>query len=107
MNLDTLAARLKEGRLQPGAVITMRTLQEAGIIGKQVTSGVKLLGKVCTCPSANSMLVMNFRLGGLSLCRVACHKERGLSFLLSCNSHTRVCSQPWPIRLYVLSLPLE
>lgn len=61
VNLDTLAARLKEGRLQPGAVITMRTLQEAGIIGKQVTSGVKLLGKVSTCPSANSMLVMKLQ----------------------------------------------
>lgn len=47
VNLDTLAEKLRQGRLQPGSVITMQTLQEAGVIGKKIASGVKLLGGVC------------------------------------------------------------
>lgn len=61
VNLDTLAARLKHGQLQPNSVITMRTLQEAGIIGKKVASGVKLLGGVC-CFALLHALALHSRL---------------------------------------------
>lgn len=44
VNLDKLAERLEQGRLQPGSVVTMQTLREAGVIGKKIASGVKLLG---------------------------------------------------------------
>ena len=47
MNLDTVAQRIQQGRLRADTVITMRSLQEAGLIGKKVSSGVKLLGRVC------------------------------------------------------------
>lgn len=46
MNLDAVSERIKQGRLDPSSVITMHTLRDAGLIGKKVTSGVKLLGRV-------------------------------------------------------------
>lgn len=56
VNLDKLAERLEQGRLQPGAVVTMQTLREAGVIGKKIASGVKLLGGVGTLV-AHTLLV--------------------------------------------------
>ena len=46
MNLDSVSQRIQEGRLDTSSVITMQTLREAGLLGKKVSSGVKLLGRV-------------------------------------------------------------
>ena len=46
VNLDALSQRIQQGRLDSSSVITMQTLREAGLIGKKVSSGVKLLGRV-------------------------------------------------------------
>lgn len=45
VNLDALSQRIQQGRLDSSSVITMQTLREAGLIGKKVSSGVKLLGR--------------------------------------------------------------
>ena len=46
VNLDSVSQRIREGRLDTSSVITMQALQEAGLLGKKVSSGVKLLGRV-------------------------------------------------------------
>ena len=48
VNLDAVSERIQQGRLDPSSVITMQTLRDAGLIGKKVLSGVKLLGRVGT-----------------------------------------------------------
>lgn len=45
VNLDSVSQRIREGRLDTSSVITMQALQEAGLLGKKVSSGVKLLGR--------------------------------------------------------------
>lgn len=45
VNLDAVSERIQQGRLDPSSVITMQTLRDAGLIGKKVLSGVKLLGR--------------------------------------------------------------
>ncbi|EIE19588.1 ribosomal protein L15, partial [Coccomyxa subellipsoidea C-169] len=44
LNLGTLQEAVEKGRLQPGAVITMKTLHDAGLLSKKIHHGVKLLG---------------------------------------------------------------
>jgi len=46
VNLDAVSKRIQQGRLDASSVITMQTLRDAGLIGKKVSSGVKLLGRV-------------------------------------------------------------
>jgi ribosomal protein L15 len=46
VNLDAVSKRIQQGRLDTSSVITMQTLRDAGLIGKKVSSGVKLLGRV-------------------------------------------------------------
>ena len=46
VNLDVVSKRIQQGRLDTSSVITMQTLRDAGLIGKKVSSGVKLLGRV-------------------------------------------------------------
>ncbi len=46
MNLDAVSKRIQQGRVDTSSVITMQTLRDAGLIGKKVSSGVKLLGRV-------------------------------------------------------------
>lgn len=46
LNLGTLQEAVEKGRLQPGAVITMKTLHDAGLLSKKIHHGVKLLGSV-------------------------------------------------------------
>lgn len=46
VNLDSVSQRIREGRLDTSSVITMQALQAAGLLGKKVSSGVKLLGRV-------------------------------------------------------------
>lgn len=53
MNLDSVSQRIQEGRLDTSSVITMQTLREAGLLGKKVSSGVKLLGRVSSESHAN------------------------------------------------------
>ena len=48
-----MSQRIQEGRLDTSSVITMRTLREAGLLGKKVSSGVKLLGRVSSISHAN------------------------------------------------------
>ncbi|DBA94062.1 hypothetical protein WJX77_009588 [Trebouxia sp. C0004] len=48
VNLDAVSKRIQQGRLDTSSVITMQTLREAGLIGKKVSSGVKLLGRGAT-----------------------------------------------------------
>ncbi|KAK9918974.1 hypothetical protein WJX75_008400 [Coccomyxa subellipsoidea] len=44
LNLKTLKEAVEKGHLQPGAVITMKTLYDAGLLSKKIDHGVKLLG---------------------------------------------------------------
>ena len=44
LNLDKLGAALETGRLDPGALVTMKTLRDAGLVPKTLKGGVKLLG---------------------------------------------------------------
>ena len=53
VNLDSVSQRIQEGRLDNSSVITMQTLREAGLLGKKVSSGVKLLGRVSLTSHAN------------------------------------------------------
>lgn len=46
LNLKTLKEAVEKGQLQPGAVITMKTLYDAGLLSKKIDHGVKLLGTV-------------------------------------------------------------
>ena len=48
MNLDDLSQRVQQGRVDASSVITMQTLREGGLLGKKVSTGVKLLGRVRT-----------------------------------------------------------
>ena len=55
LNLRTLQEAVEKGRLQPGAVVTMKTLYDAGLLSKKIDHGVKLLGTVS--PSHHNYLV--------------------------------------------------
>jgi Ribosomal proteins 50S-L15, 50S-L18e, 60S-L27A len=46
VNLDKIQRSVEAGRLDPSNIVTMASLRSAGIIGKKVEHGVKLLGKV-------------------------------------------------------------
>ncbi|KAG0576707.1 hypothetical protein KC19_5G101700 [Ceratodon purpureus] len=45
INLNTISELAKEGRIDPSQLITMKTLKDAGALGKKVKDGVKLLGR--------------------------------------------------------------
>ncbi len=45
LNLDTVGALVKKGRLDPAATITMKHLRDAGAVSKNVRDGIKLLGR--------------------------------------------------------------
>ncbi|EGD76760.1 hypothetical protein PTSG_08112 [Salpingoeca rosetta] len=45
VNLDDISRVLKAGRLDPSQTITMKHLMDAGVVGRQVKHGVKLLGR--------------------------------------------------------------
>jgi len=44
LNLDKLGAALAAGRLDAGALVTMKSLRDAGLVPKTLKGGVKLLG---------------------------------------------------------------
>lgn len=46
LNVGRLAQWIDKGRLDPGAVITMRHLRDSGAVHKNVHDGVKLLAEV-------------------------------------------------------------
>ena len=46
VNLDALAERIKQSRLDTSSLITMKSLQGAGLIDTKADRGVKLLGRV-------------------------------------------------------------
>lgn len=46
LNLRTLQEAVEKGRLQPGTVVTMKTLYDAGLLSKKIDHGIKLLGTV-------------------------------------------------------------
>lgn len=45
VNLGTIAEFVKQGRIDASQLITMKTLKDAGALGKKVKDGVKLLGR--------------------------------------------------------------
>ncbi|CAL8471237.1 g10779 [Coccomyxa elongata] len=44
LNLKTLQEAVEKGQLQPGTVVTMKTLYDAGLLSKKIDHGIKLLG---------------------------------------------------------------
>ena len=46
VNLDALAERIKQSRLDTSSLITMKGLQGAGLLDTKADRGVKLLGRV-------------------------------------------------------------
>ena len=46
VNLDDIARVVQQGKLDATQTITMKDLMEAGVIGKQIKHGVKLLARV-------------------------------------------------------------
>lgn len=44
LNLKTVTESVEKGRLDSTQLITMKTLKDAGLVGKQIKDGVKLLG---------------------------------------------------------------
>ena len=46
VNLDALAERIKQSRLDTSSLITMKSLQGAGLMDTKADRGVKLLGRV-------------------------------------------------------------
>ena len=46
VNLDALAERIRQSRLDTSSLITMKSLQGAGLIDTKADRGVKLLGRV-------------------------------------------------------------
>lgn len=51
LNLKTLQEAVEKGRLQPGMVVTTKTLYDAGLLSKKIDHGIKLLGTVSPPPA--------------------------------------------------------
>eukprot|EP00898_Chlorokybus_atmophyticus_P003334 jgi/Chlat1/4000/Chrsp26S04076 len=47
VGMDKVLDFIKQGRIDPSQLITMKTLRDAGVIGKKIKDGVKLLGRGC------------------------------------------------------------
>ena len=44
LNLYKLSSWIRQGRIDPEKLITMKTLRDSGVVGKKIKDGVKLLG---------------------------------------------------------------
>lgn len=62
LNLKTVMESVEKGTLDSTRLITMKTLKDAGLVGKQIKDGVKLLG----AGADNFSLPMNFEVSRVS-----------------------------------------
>ena len=46
LNLEKLQLWIDSGRIDPSSKITLKTLRESGIMGREIKNGVKILGQV-------------------------------------------------------------